>query len=626
MPTRTRASQAVTKKGTTTKTRSDKTKHAAGKAKPGAIQAAIAKRTTPPRSAAARKKSDSTKKVEPVVTAPVKTAARKAKPEKKAAPISRTEVQVAASKPAPIPPTTTAKTAQAKTTIGSKLATDKARAPVAKSPAQTAVTRPKTGPEPTAASKKTPQKKSVAKAEGPKRARVRLAAPEPAKALVELPPMAPPKKKLTLNIPAILLEGDQPPGSHPGGPGARYSLGRAALPGGEMTDDLALPESYGTRKIWLVPRDPQWLYAHWDFDAPQQREYNLLSRDGHLMLRIHDFDRPEEPVAEIHVHPESRSWFAHVGKGGGRYFAVLGFRDKFGEWHEINRSGFVATPPDSLSEEVEAEFFTQPAVGPSTTATVAPPPAAQSVPAATPEARVETTVPPVPEGYAPSVDAVAGLIEMVREYFVGEPDLARVIEAVFDSGAPGLPEKIELPPPAEFAKWTPAQQEALARVISMDAVREVWAGSHPTSIALVESSERKRRLDLASVAAIPPGGPGPAIPAAPAAISSPHGVPARERSFWFNVNAELVVYGATEPTARVTIGGRIIRLRRDGTFSYRFALPDGEYQLPITAESADGFEARHASLHFARGTEYHGDVGAHPQDPRLQTPAPEHTV
>jgi len=29
--------------------------------------------------------------------------------------------------------------------------------------------------------------------------------------------------------------------------------------------------------------------------------------------------------------------------------------------------------------------------------------------------------------------------------------------------------------------------------------------------------------------------------------------------FWFNVNAELIIYGATEPTAKVTLDGREIK-------------------------------------------------------------------
>jgi hypothetical protein len=162
-------------------------------------------------------------------------------------------------------------------------------------------------------------------------------AAKPAQALIELPAMPQAaKKKLTLEIPALLLEGDHTPGAQPGGPGSRYALGQAARTGAATEDEPALPEAYGTRKLWLVPRDPQWLYAHWDLDAAQLHEYNRLSRDGHLLLRIFDAADAASFLTEIHVHPESRSWFAHVGKGGGRYFAVLGFRDKTGEWNEIN--------------------------------------------------------------------------------------------------------------------------------------------------------------------------------------------------------------------------------------------------------------------------------------------------
>jgi hypothetical protein len=107
----------------------------------------------------------------------------------------------------------------------------------------------------------------------------------------------------------------------------------------------------------------------------------------------------------------------------------------------------------------------------------------------------------------------------------------------------------------------------------------------------------------------------------PQAVSSELGqAPPAERQFWFMVNAELVIYGATDPTASVTIGERRIRLRPDGSFSYRFALPDGSYQLPITASSVDD-ERRHVALTFSRNTVSRGEVGKHPQDPALGPPA-----
>ncbi len=66
----------------------------------------------------------------------------------------------------------------------------------------------------------------------------------------------------------------------------------------------------------------------------------------------------------------------------------------------------------------------------------------------------------------------------------------------------------------------------------------------------------------------------------------------RHRGFWFQVNTELVLYGATEPDARVTVQGRPVALRPDGTFTLRFQLPDGVQEIPCAAVSADGISER----------------------------------
>jgi len=72
----------------------------------------------------------------------------------------------------------------------------------------------------------------------------------------------------------------------------------------------------------------------------------------------------------------------------------------------------------------------------------------------------------------------------------------------------------------------------------------------------------------------------------------------KPKGFWFNVNAELVVYGSTEPNAQVMLGGRPVQLRADGTFSFRFALPDGRYALPASAYSVEG-DAGEPSWNFS---------------------------
>lgn len=66
----------------------------------------------------------------------------------------------------------------------------------------------------------------------------------------------------------------------------------------------------------------------------------------------------------------------------------------------------------------------------------------------------------------------------------------------------------------------------------------------------------------------------------------------RKKDFWFHLDCELVVFGSTEPDANVTVQGKKIELRPDGTFSLRFALPDGRVVVDAAAKSADGREER----------------------------------
>jgi len=76
----------------------------------------------------------------------------------------------------------------------------------------------------------------------------------------------------------------------------------------------------------------------------------------------------------------------------------------------------------------------------------------------------------------------------------------------------------------------------------------------------------------------------------------------KERKFWFQLDAELIVYGATEPNARVTLQGEPVKLRPDGTFTMRFSLPDSRQIIPAVAASADGVEERTIVLAVERNT------------------------
>ncbi|PSB07100.1 Rho termination protein [Pleurocapsa sp. CCALA 161] len=77
---------------------------------------------------------------------------------------------------------------------------------------------------------------------------------------------------------------------------------------------------------------------------------------------------------------------------------------------------------------------------------------------------------------------------------------------------------------------------------------------------------------------------------------------ARPRKFWLVADAELIVYGATEPDATVTIGDRKIQLNSDGTFRFQMSFQDGVIDYPIKAVAIDGEQTRSIHMNFERET------------------------
>ncbi|MEB3168345.1 MAG: DUF4912 domain-containing protein [Synechococcaceae cyanobacterium] len=80
------------------------------------------------------------------------------------------------------------------------------------------------------------------------------------------------------------------------------------------------------------------------------------------------------------------------------------------------------------------------------------------------------------------------------------------------------------------------------------------------------------------------------------------GLAPRQRSFWLVADAELIVYGATDPAARLSIGGEDVPLSPDGTFRIQVPFRDGQQLYPIEAVAADGEQRRNITLEFRRTT------------------------
>lgn len=76
----------------------------------------------------------------------------------------------------------------------------------------------------------------------------------------------------------------------------------------------------------------------------------------------------------------------------------------------------------------------------------------------------------------------------------------------------------------------------------------------------------------------------------------------RERDFRFDVDAEMLIFGQTKPGGHVTIGGAPVKVKPDGSFAVRLAMPDKRQVLPLVARSVDGVEYRTIVLAVERNT------------------------
>lgn len=302
-----------------------------------------------------------------------------------------------------------------------------------------------------------------------------------------------------------------------------------------------LPKAYGTKELLLAARDPRSLYVRWDLTVEQQRHYEALAPAGHLLLRVHAGTPTGPTESETPVGPQTRHCFLPVGRPGGTYVAELGYVGRSQEWVRISTSEPVVTPQDTVSEDRTVRF-----------ATFLP------------------EVPLKPRRARGTVGAA------------GEGPLRR-IEAET---------RVASPTQAGFEEWTSEQEQAMAELGAQWSGEAGGAGSEGIpELIRGEGGELVWNPEAGGAA----GGA--------AGVSSPTG-PGQQpaRAFWFNVNAELIVYGATEPDAAVTLGGQPVQLRPDGTFSCRFVLPDGDHELTAVATSAQG-DTRHVRLRFSRRTE-----------------------
>jgi hypothetical protein len=392
-------------------------------------------------------------------------------------------------------------------------------------------------------------------------------------------------------MPSIMLEGDEPEEVYLHGPGQKYVVWV-----GQPTEQRSgeskvrtlgrLPESYGSGRLVLVARDPKCLHAQWDLSVKEQQRLNALSRTGHLEVRVYRGSAGGPEVARAGVHRESRGWFMHVDRAGEGYVAELGYELREGTWVAVATSEVTMTPPAGRCE-VREDVFVCRGSGEQRGAS------AEREAGRKAEKRGQRTEDGRIGGESTEEKVERGQIQEGPKGAEAETGEQRV--EIEQGGAEGSGQ-------AAGVEWTEEQERALAEFIERSLVRRESKGSEGSGewveVGGGKAESGKQIVEIDWDQAEVGGHWEAAMPSSPA----PGGQVGPE-GFWFNVNAELVIYGATEASAQVTIGGRQIGLRPDGSFSFRFALPDGSHELPVRAVSTDGKEGREVVLKFRRETE-----------------------
>jgi hypothetical protein len=308
-----------------------------------------------------------------------------------------------------------------------------------------------------------------------------------------------------------------------------------------------LPGGYGESRIVLMPRDPQWCYAYWDI--PNEHREDLRRQGGQqLALRIYDvtdisleYQAPHS-IQEYPCDELAREWYLPMPVSDRDYVVDMGYRCADGRWLVLARSAPVRVPPVYPSDWIEDQFITVSWEEDLRSKTVY-----KLVP---PSQRMAETAMGTETGN-PIYDQIFGMAKSA--------EAQRVAGSLYGS-----------------MQQVPVHEQAISSYVFPSGVG-MWAV--PTMSGLTMSGVGMSGVGFSASA-----------------------VPMRPRQFWLVADAELIVYGATEPDATVTIGGRPIKLNPDGTFRFQMSFQDGLIDYPIMAVAADGEQTRSIHMKFNRET------------------------
>ena len=379
-----------------------------------------------------------------------------------------------------------------------------------------------------------------------------------------------------------------------------------------FSDSYDLPSHYGTTTLKLVARDPSWIYAYWEIaqstiDEARARFGQDYDRAAHV-LRMYDvtcidFNGSNQNRSfDLDVGPHSMNWYVNLWSDCVSYCGERGIRLPNGEFFPFVRSNTVTTPRTNPSNRYEEIWIDGREKKGEPGAPFILPDAGE------PKGISQDNDPRISkpvyqnEGYSPAegqslhkVEAPQSIENRKKRFYLTEAD----VRDYYIKLSPALWDLISM----RLAKRMGKKYDTLHYLTS----RKYLTLDEILSKGLSRGQFVRRLLGGASEELAEVAGGQELVSSGGASEKNFENIGTRK--FFFELGTELIVYGRTEPDAAVYLGDTAVPLRSDGTFSMRFALPDGKIPLAFKAVSGDKIETRHIETAVERmKTEYRNIV------------------
>jgi len=345
-----------------------------------------------------------------------------------------------------------------------------------------------------------------------------------------------------------------------------------------LVNEYNLPSYNAVSRITLIAKDPFWIYAYWEMaessieDVKRQlggnldatrfvvRMYDVTYKDFNGFNANHWFD--------IEVGRHSSNWYINLWNDNASYCGEIGILHHSGRFFPMARSNYVHTPRSSASnrfEEIWMDLAEE----------------LKDHPAAVGRGQACLS----PTGRAVEYDTAGRIsypsISRKRRVYLAEADLRAYY--------------FRLSPLLREIMFSRISRKRFYRYMYSRMSGREWRDA--LYFRRLHGSKFGRKMLLGASEFMFLGG----------SENMPQGAsefvqPGKSRKFFFDIGAELIVYGRTESDAEVKLGDKKVDLRPDGTFSMRFALPDGKIGLPFTATSKDKAETRKIETTVERNT------------------------